>query len=78
MERFTISLDENLATAFDEPIKERGQLQANDLRSQGLGKVYPLRNALRQFDSHRDGDLYHTDGTAGAVMRITRTSAARS
>jgi CopG family nickel-responsive transcriptional regulator len=48
MERFTISLDENLATAFDELIKERGY--AN--RSEAVRDI--LRTHLQQSAEKRD------------------------
>jgi CopG family nickel-responsive transcriptional regulator len=49
MERFTISLDENLATEFDELIKERGY--AN--RSEAVRDI--LRTHLQQSAEKRDG-----------------------
>jgi CopG family nickel-responsive transcriptional regulator len=48
MDRFTISLDENLATAFDELIKERGYAT----RSEAVRDI--LRTQLQQSREQRD------------------------
>ena len=48
MDRFTISLDENLATAFDELIKERGYAT----RSEAVRDI--LRTHLQQSREQRD------------------------
>jgi CopG family nickel-responsive transcriptional regulator len=48
MDRFTISLDENLATAFDALIKERGY----STRSEAVRDI--LRKHLQQNAEQRD------------------------
>jgi CopG family transcriptional regulator, nickel-responsive regulator len=50
MDRFTISLDENLATAFDELIKERGYAT----RSEAVRDI--LRTHLQHSREQRDAN----------------------